>query len=93
MADNPQAGLKDRNLQEYYEALVALFAMPGWQFLMEDFQRIYDAAQTIEGIETMEQLHFRRGQIDIIKLIVAQPAVAAAAYDTLLEEDNEHTDI
>jgi hypothetical protein len=88
MADNPQAGLKDRNLQGYYEALAETFGTPGWEFLMEDLQKLYDAAHTIEGINTMEELAFRRGQIDIIKLIVAQPAVAAAAYDALLEEDD-----
>ena len=89
MADNPQAGLKDRKTQAYYEALAETFATPGWAFLMEDLQKLYDAAHAIEGINTMEELSFRRGQIDIIKLLVAQPAVAAAAYDAMLEEENE----
>ena len=88
MADDAQAGLKDRNLQEYYEAMIEMFASPGWKFLTEDLQRVYDASYTIEGIETMEQLTFRRGQIDILKTIVAQPAVVRAAYDVLLEEDS-----
>ena len=88
MADDAQAGLKDRDMQTYYEALIAMFASPGWKFLTEDLQRIYDATHTIEGIETLEQLTFRRGQIDILKTIVAQPAVVTAAYDVLLEDEN-----
>jgi len=89
VADNPQAGLKDRDMQAYYEALIEMHATPGWKYLTEDMQRIYDIAITIEGIETMEQLNFRRGQIDIIKLLVAHPAVVAAQYDMMLEEENE----
>ena len=64
-----------------------MFATPGWKYLLEDLQKIYDAAHTIEGIETMEQLQFRRGQIDILKLVVGQPAVLAAAYDMLKADD------
>lgn len=87
MTDNPQAGLKDRNLQAYYEAMQSMFATPGWTYMQEDLQKLYEAAHAIEGIETMEQLCFRRGQIDILKMLAAQPAVIAAAYDVLLEED------
>jgi len=88
MPDNPQAGLKDRDLQAYYEALIAMHATPGWKYLTEDLKKIYDAAQGVEGIENMEQLYFRRGQIDILKLLVAHPTVTAAAYDLLVEQDN-----
>ena len=89
MADNPQAGLKDRKTQAYYEALATTFSTPGWAHLVEDLQKIYEAAQSVEGITTMEQLNFRRGQIDILKLLVAYPAVAAASYDSLLEGDDD----
>jgi hypothetical protein len=80
-------GLKDRNLQAYYEALLALYSMPGWTYLMEDLQKIHEAGNTLKGIGSMEELHFRRGQLDIIETIVAQPAVTSAAYDLLIEED------
>jgi len=81
------AGLKDRDLQSYYEALIAMYAMPGWVYLTEDLQKIYDVANSLEGVGSMEELHFRRGQIAIIKSLVVQPAVTSAAYDTLLDED------
>ena len=80
-------GLKDRNLQHYYESMESMFATPGWNYLLEDLQKVYDAAHTIEGIDTMEELQFRRGQIDILKLVVGQPAVLAAAYDMLKADD------
>ena len=87
MSENPQAGLKDRDLQDYYEAMQAMFATPGWTYMTEDLQKIYLTAYSIEGIENEAQLNFRRGQIDILKLVVAQPAVIDAAYEQLLAEE------
>jgi hypothetical protein len=80
-------GLKDRNLQEYYEAMLGLFGTAGWGYLVEDLTKIYDAANKLEGIVTLTDLDFRRGQIDILKTIIAQPAVISAAYELLLEEE------
>ena len=82
-------GLKDRDLQKYYEALLAMYSTPGWVYVTEDLQKIYDTGNSLEGIGSMEELHFRRGQIDIIRQIVAQPLVVRAAYDLMLMEDNE----
>ena len=89
MADEAQQGLKDRDLQHYYESMEEMFVTPGWKYLTEDLQKIYDLAHTIEGIETMEQLQYRRGQIDILKLVAGQPAVISAAYEQLKADDND----
>ena len=84
-----QQGLKDRDLQKYYEAMLELFTTPGWKYLVEDLAKIHEAGNTLQGITDMEKLHFRRGQLDIIEKTLAQPAVVRAAYDTMLAEDNE----
>ena len=84
-----QDGLKDRDMQQYYERSLEMFETPGWQFMIEDLKKIYDAGNSLEGIGSMEDLHFRRGQIAMIKFIVAQPAVVRAAYEGMLAEDNE----
>lgn len=78
------AGLKDRNLQKYYEDLLAMYASPGWKHFTEDLAKIKTVANTLAGIESMEHLFFRKGQVDIIDKIVAQPFVTEAAYDQLL---------
>lgn len=84
MSEQPQ-GLKDRKLQEYYEELASTYGSKGWAFIISDLEKLHDEANTLNGIESMEGLHFRRGQIDIIKKIVAQPAIVAAAYQMLLD--------
>ena len=81
------AGLQDRDMQKYYEAMLALYSMPGWVYLTEDLQKLYDAGNNLEGIASMEELHYRRGQLAIIKTIVVQPAVTRAAYDNAIDEE------
>ena len=80
-------GLKDRNLQDYYESMGSMYSSKGWAYLTEDLTKIFDEANTLTGIDSMEALHFRRGQIDIIHKIVAQPAVIEAAYQILLDDE------
>lgn len=80
-------GLKDRNLQDYYESLLAMFSTTGWKYIAEDLEKLHAAANTLDGIVTQSDLDFRRGQIDILRFLATQPAVTAAAYDTLLAED------
>ena len=87
MADE-QRGLKNRNLQHYYESMLAMFETPGWKYLVEDLEKLHAAANTLAGISTQSDLDKRIGQIDILNMIVAQPIVIRNAYDTLLEEDN-----
>ena len=80
-------GLKDRDLQGYYEALQTMFATKGWTYLTEDLVKLHEAANTLAGIATQSDLDFRRGQVDILAKIIAQPAVISAAYDLLLEDE------
>jgi hypothetical protein len=80
-------GLKDRNLQAYYEDSIAMYKSKGWEYFVMDLKRLYDAANTLEGVKSNDDLHFRLGQVDIIKTIVAQPAALEAAYDELLASE------
>jgi hypothetical protein len=82
-----QKGLKDRELQKHYEDLLALFGTPEWAVFTEDLARIFATANTLDGIVTQTDLDFRRGQIDILRKIMAQPDVTKAAYEMLLEDE------
>lgn len=81
-------GLKDRDLQKYYEDLLAMYASPGWKHFAEDLAKVKEVANTLKGIDAMEHLFFRKGQVDIIDKVVAQPFVTQAAYDQLLEAED-----
>lgn len=78
--------LKDQALQEYYEALFAMYGTPGWVKLMEDYGRMNETHDRLRGIETEQQLWFRRGQLDIIHLLLNHQTTVEATYNELLAE-------
>jgi hypothetical protein len=82
-------GLKDRDLQDYYESMKLMFETKGWKYLTEDLVKIHAAANTLAEIATMDALQFRLGQIDILNKVIAQPAVIAGAYEVLLDNEGE----
>jgi len=87
MADEAQQGLKDRDLQDYYESMQRMFETKGWKYLTEDLVKLHGAANTLDAIGDMNDLSFRKGQIDILAKIIAQPAVISGAYAVLLDDE------
>ena len=82
-------GLKDRDLQDYYESMIAMHHSKGWTYFVEDMQRLFEAADSIQGVEGLQGLGFKQGQVDIIKLVVSQAAIVQASYEELLESEDE----
>lgn len=61
--------IKDRELQEYYEESFNTFSSRGWLYFLEDMETLLEALNEFESVENIETLYFRKGQLDIIKLI------------------------
>ena len=84
----------NRELQTYYENRFAMMAMPGWKDLIEDIELMITSVDTIGGIETENQLHFRKGELSIMNWIKTLKESSAEVYEQLLEEeDNAKTDL
>jgi hypothetical protein len=84
----------ETKLRDYYEAVLATMATPGWALLMEDFQDMRDQASNITNIKTLERLYFTQGELSIIDLILGRRWVTRQAFDHLekteaMEADNE----
>lgn len=88
MADH--AVLKDRALQEYYEALFVMFASPGWQKLVEDVSHMVEANDRTGGLETAEQLWFRKGELSQMQWLLGLRQRTEYTYNALLG-DQENT--
>lgn len=78
--------LNDPELQEYYEALFVMFSTLGWKKLMEDNGRMIELHNQLVGIETIEQLHFRKGQVDQMEWLKNLQEATEHAYKSLLEK-------
>ena len=76
----------NRELQDYYENRFAMMAMPGWKDLIEDIQLMIDSTDTVGGVETIEQLHFRKGELSIMNWIKTLKESSAEVYEQLQED-------
>lgn len=84
--------LKDSALEGYYQALFEMYGSPGWQKLMEDFTRMHELHNTVAGLDTQEQLWFRKGQISIMEQVLTHQATCEASHHMLLSEQEGEQD-
>lgn len=78
--------LKDAALEDYYQSLFQMYGTAGWTKLQEDFGRMMETHYSLGGIDTLEQLWFRKGQLDIMAQIVNHQPTAEYAYNTQLAD-------
>ena len=76
----------DKDLQDYYESSFDLFASEGWRYLIEDFQKIKDSVDTLSGVTNVEELYFRKGQLEILSLILKRKEMCTEVYEGLKDE-------
>jgi len=76
----------NRELQTYYENRFAMMAMTGWNDLLEDLELMIKSTDTIGGIDTEQQLHFRKGELSIMNWIKTLRESSAEVYEQLQEE-------
>jgi hypothetical protein len=75
-------------LQKYYEDRFSMMATPGWRALMEDVHGMINATDTLSGVTDEKTLHFKRGELSIMKWLESLSMVSEQAYRGL-HEDNE----
>jgi hypothetical protein len=76
----------NRELQDYYENRFAMMATQGWQDLLEDLELMITSTDTIGGLETTEQLHFRKGELSIMNWIKTLKESSTEVYEQLQED-------
>lgn len=76
----------DKNLQDYYEEAFSMFASQGWKDLVEDMKALQSEVTKIENIKDEKDLWFRRGQLDILDLIVNRKQMCEKVYEELQNE-------
>lgn len=84
----------NRELQDYYENRFAMMATQGWQDLLEDLDLMLSSTDTVKGVETVEQLHFRKGEISIMTWLKNLRESSNEVYEQLQEEsENAKTNV
>ncbi len=76
----------DKDIQEYYEARFDMMASKGWKDLIEDSQKMLDAYNKIERLTGVEDLHYAKGQLDILNWVINLKQTSEEAYRELTDE-------
>lgn len=73
-------------LQKYYDAMFDMMSTEGWKYLMEDFEEMRKASDTLNGIDDEKKLQFRKGELSIINLVLNRKDMCEKAYEGLKNE-------
>lgn len=76
----------DTKLEKYYLNRFALFETEGWKEFIEDVKELQAPLENIRSVKSVEMLHFRQGQLDIIQWLLTQEAAFEEAYKGLQED-------
>jgi hypothetical protein len=64
-----------------------MMADPAWADLMDDVQGMLDATNDLSSIQDEKTLHFRRGEISIMRWMLTLKQTSEQAYNQLKDDD------
>lgn len=76
----------NKEIQKYYEDRFSMMATQGWKDLMEDVDTMLASTDNLSGVTTVEQLHFKKGEVSIMSWLKNLRDASAEVYERLQEE-------
>ena len=70
-------------LKSYYENRLGMMGDTGWKELIEDVDVMIESIDRIDPITTIEQLHFKKGELSILKWIKGLRDSSIQTYEEL----------
>lgn len=65
-----------------------MMATQGWTDLLEDLNKLKDSLNNLSLVTDTQDLFFRKGQIDILDLILKRKDTCEQVYEELENEDS-----
>jgi hypothetical protein len=76
-------------LQRYYEDRLAMMSEKAWKDLMEDVDAMLQATNDLSAVQDEKTLHFRRGEISIMRWMLSLKETSEKAYEELVNETTD----
>ena len=76
----------DKELQQYYEARFGMMATKGYIDLLTDVEGMIEQSGNLMATKSLEELHFRKGQLDILHWIRTLKKLSEEAWEQLNNE-------
>lgn len=74
-------------LQKYYESRFSMTGSQGWKDLMSDVSAMLAATDTLSGVNDEKSLHYKKGEISIMRWLLSLDEMSEIAYKELNEND------
>ena len=79
-----------KELQDYYENRFSMMATQGWVDLIEDLEIMIKATDTLAGVDSEQQLYFKKGEMSILNWLKNLRDASTEVYEQLQQEDEEY---
>jgi hypothetical protein len=79
----------DKKLQKYYEDRFSTMSTQGWKDLMDDVEAMLVSTNSLEGVDSVEKLHFRKGELSILMWLKSIRSISEQAYEELNNASNQ----
>lgn len=71
-------------LQKYYEETFSMTASEGWKYFVEDMEKLKETVDSVFSTLNVEDLFFKKGQLDILTLILTRKKICEESYNQLI---------
>jgi hypothetical protein len=78
----------DKELQEYYEARFEMMSTKGYKDLLADVEVMIDERNNLMATQSLEDLNFRKGQLDVLHWIRTLKKLSEEAWEQMNNEEN-----
>jgi hypothetical protein len=79
----------DSQLQAYYEKRLSMMGDTAWKQLMEDVTQMLDATNDLSSVPDEKTLHYRRGEISMMRWMLSLKETSENAYKGLQDETTD----
>lgn len=77
-----------KELEQYYEARFDMMAGKGWSDLIDDVQKMYDARNHVLGVQSEQDLYFKKGQLDVLQWLLTLKQSSEEVFEQLKSGDS-----
>ena len=74
---------------QHYEQIQEMLLTQGWKNVDKEMSALVDAIEGIEAVKSVEDLYYKKGQLNIARLILNLPHTVDSTLEVLKEESQD----
>jgi hypothetical protein len=74
---------------QHYEQIQEMLLTQGWKNVDKEMTALVDAIEGIEAVKSVEDLYYKKGQLNIARLVLNLPHTVDSTLEVLKEESQD----